>query len=110
MSEFGSVRPLLDLLQTDLPIVQAPMAGTSSPTLAAACANAGALGSLGVGAVNAAAAQKMIVDFRARSPRSLNVNLFCHKPAQSDPEREAAWIERLRPEFAALGAEPPRAL
>jgi len=110
MTEFGSVRPLLSLLQTDLPIIQAPMAGTSSPTLAAACANAGALGSLGVGAVNAATAQKMIADFRARSSRSLNVNLFCHKPAHSDPAREAAWIERLRPEFAQLGAEPPRAL
>jgi nitronate monooxygenase len=110
MSEFGSVRPLLDLLQTDLPIIQAPMAGTSSPALAAACANAGALGSLGVGAVNAATARKMIADFRARSSRSLNVNLFCHPPAQSDPAREAAWIERLRPQFASLGAEPPRTL
>ena len=110
MAEFGSVRPLLSLLQTDLPIIQAPMAGTSSPALAAACANAGALGSIGVGAVNAVTAQKMIADFRARSSRSLNVNLFCHKPAQSDPAREAAWIERLRPEFTRLGAEPPRAL
>ncbi|HEY2399915.1 MAG TPA: nitronate monooxygenase [Steroidobacteraceae bacterium] len=110
MTEFGSVRPLLSLLQTDWPIIQAPMAGTSSPALAAASANAGALGSIGVGAVNAAAAQKMIADFRARSSRSLNVNLFCHQPAQSDPAREAAWIERLRPEFANLGAEPPRAL
>jgi nitronate monooxygenase len=110
MTEFGSVRPLLSLLQTELPIIQAPMAGTSSPELAAASANAGALGSIGVGAVDAAAAQKMIADFRARSSRSLNVNLFCHQPAQSDPAREAAWIERLRPEFANLGAEPPRAL
>src|ERR1700709_1681196 len=99
MTEFASLRPLLELLQTDLPIIQAPMAGTSSPTLAAAAANAGALGSLGVGAVNAAGAQKMLADFRARSARSLNVNLFCHQPARSDPAREAAWIERLRPHF-----------
>lgn len=110
MTDFGSVRPLLTLLQTDYPIIQAPMAGTSSPALAAAAANAGALGSIGVGAVNAATAQKMIADFRERSTRSLNVNLFCHRPARSDPEREAAWIERLRPEFTRLGAEPPRAL
>lgn len=110
MTEFGSVRPLLSLLQTDLPIIQAPMAGTSSPALAAAAANAGALGSIGVGAVNAATARKMIADFRARSSRSLNVNLFCHSPAQSDPAREAAWIERLRPEFAQFDSEPPGAL
>jgi nitronate monooxygenase len=86
------------------------MAGTSTPALAAAAANAGALGSIGVGAVNAASAQKMIADFGTRSRRSLNVNLFCHPPARSDPVREAAWIERLRPEFTRLGAEPPRRL
>jgi nitronate monooxygenase len=110
MKEFGSAAALLALLQTDLPIIQAPMAGTASPALAAAVANAGALGSLGVGAVDAAGAAKMIADFRARSTRSLNINLFCHQPARSDPAREANWIERLRPEFASVGAEPPRIL
>ncbi|MBS0418128.1 MAG: nitronate monooxygenase [Proteobacteria bacterium] len=104
------MRPLLELLRTELPIVQAPMAGTSSPALAAAVANAGALGSIGVGAVNAAGAEKMIAEVRARSTRSLNVNVFCHQPAVSDPEREAAWIERLRPEFQRLGSQPPREL
>ena len=36
---------LLDLLAIDLPIVQAPMAGVSTPAMAAAVADAGALGS-----------------------------------------------------------------
>jgi NAD(P)H-dependent flavin oxidoreductase YrpB (nitropropane dioxygenase family) len=40
MTEFTSLRAFLDLLQTDLPIIQAPMAGTSSPVLAAAVTNA----------------------------------------------------------------------
>ena len=35
-NEFASVRPLLELLQTDLPIIQAPMAGTSSPAASTA--------------------------------------------------------------------------
>jgi nitronate monooxygenase len=107
MTEFASLRPLLDLLQLDLPIIQAPMAGTSSPALAAAAANAGALGSIGVGATDAAGARRMIADFRARSRRSLNVNVFCHQPACRDPARETAWIERLRPEFQRLGQVPP---
>src|SRR3954468_13211509 len=109
-NEFASVRPLLELLQTDLPIIQAPMAGTSSPALAAAVSEAGALGSLGVGAVDAAGARKMIADFRSRSSRSLHVNVFCHHPPRGDAAREAAWIERLRPEFVRLGTEPPRQL
>ncbi len=110
MTEFASARRLLQLLQTDLPIIQAPMAGTSSPALAAAVADAGALGSVGVGAVNAASAEKMLADFLARSSRSLNVNVFCHEPAHNHPDREAAWIERLRPEFRRVGSEPPRGL
>src|SRR5215468_2976509 len=101
---------LRELLQIDLPIVQAPMAGVSTPAMAAAAANAGALGSLGVGATDVEGARRMIAETRARSTRSLNVNVFCHAPAVSDSAREKAWIERLRPELARFGAEPPRAL
>jgi nitronate monooxygenase len=36
---------LLETLGIDLPIIQAPMAGVSSPAMAAAVSNAGALGS-----------------------------------------------------------------
>jgi nitronate monooxygenase len=101
---------LQELLGIDHPIIQAPMAGTSTPALAAAVANAGGLGSIGVGAVNAAAAGAMIAEFCALSNRALNVNLFCHAPAVAAPAREAAWLDRLRPEFAGVGATPPAAL
>ncbi|HKQ12883.1 MAG TPA: nitronate monooxygenase [Steroidobacteraceae bacterium] len=101
---------LLETLQIDLPIIQAPMAGVSSPTLAAAVANAGALGSLGVGATDAEGARAMIADFRALSNRSLHVNVFCHRPAQADAAREAAWLAQLRPEFDRFGARPPAQL
>jgi nitronate monooxygenase len=58
---------LLEMLGIDLPIIQAPMAGVSSPALAAAVANAGALGSIGVGATDAEGARRMIAAVRARS-------------------------------------------
>ena len=48
---------LLATLGIDLPIIQAPMAGVSSPAMAAAVSNAGALGSIGVGATDAAGAR-----------------------------------------------------
>jgi nitronate monooxygenase len=102
--------PLLDLLGIDLPIIQAPMAGTSPPAMAAAVSNAGALGSLGLGATDAAGARAMIAAMRERSNGALNVNLFCHQPAKADQRVEAAWIERLRPQFTELGATPPAAL
>jgi nitronate monooxygenase len=101
---------LLTRLAIDLPIIQAPMAGVSSPAMAAAVANGGGLGSIGVGATNAAGAREMIAEIRERSTRSFNVNVFCHQPAKADAAIEAAWIERLRPQFARFGAAPPKAL
>jgi nitronate monooxygenase len=101
---------LLATLGIDVPIVQAPMAGVSSPAMAAAVANVGALGSIGVGATNAAGARKMIAAVRERSSRSLNVNVFCHPPARADAAVEAAWVEQLRPRFERFGAQPPAVL
>ena len=101
---------LLDLLQIDVPIIQAPMAGISSPDMAAAVANAGGLGSIGVGATNAAGTRKMIAAVREHTKRAFNVNVFCHRPALPDAEIDAAWLDRLRPEFQRLGAEPPTGL
>ena len=73
---------LLELLDIQWPIIQAPMAGTGTPALAAAVSNAGGLGSLGVGTTNAEGARKLIAAFRALSARSVNVNVFCHQPAK----------------------------
>ena len=101
---------LLQKLGISLPIIQAPMAGTSTPAMAAAVSNAGGLGSIGVGATDAKGARDMIADIRAASNRGFNVNLFCHKPAVADGPREAGWIEKLRPVFAQYGAEPPHQL
>ncbi|MGH8288413.1 MAG: NAD(P)H-dependent flavin oxidoreductase [Steroidobacteraceae bacterium] len=101
---------LLAMLGIDWPIVQAPMAGTSTPEMAAAVSNAGGLGSMGVGAMNVRAAEDAIRAFRARSSRSLNINVFCHRPARPDEAREAAWLERLRPEFQAVKGATPATL
>lgn len=104
----------LDRLGLAFPLIQAPMAGTSSPAMAAAVANAGALGSIAVGATDATGAARMIADTRARTSGPFNVNLFCHRPAPdttgADTAREAAWIDRLAPQFAAFDADPPASL
>src|SRR6188508_1651162 len=97
---------LLLRLGIELPIIQAPMAGVSTPEMAAAVSNAGGLGSIGVGSVNADMTRQMIVHLRSRTDRPFNVNVFCHRPALADAKLEAAWIDRLRPEFARYGATP----
>src|SRR5271155_2712004 len=101
---------LLETLAIELPIIQAPMAGVSTPALAAAVSNAGALGSIGVGAVDAAGARGMIESLTGLTNKPFNVNVFTHWPAKADPERESAWLEALRPEFRRFGVEPPGAI
>jgi nitronate monooxygenase len=101
---------LCDLLQIDWPIIQAPMAGVSTPAMAAAVANAGGLGSIGVGAASAEGARAMIAATRAATNRAFNVNVFCHRPAVADAAREAAWLRRLGGAFARFGAAPPAGL
>ncbi|GLQ97249.1 NAD(P)H-dependent flavin oxidoreductase [Dyella mobilis] len=101
---------LLSLLDITVPIVQAPMAGVSSPAMAAAVSNQGGLGSLGVGAMTATKAREAIRQFRALSNGSLNVNVFVHQPARGDAQKQAAWLKRLNPEFERADAKPPEAL
>ena len=102
--------PLLSLLDIDYPLIQAPMAGVSTPALAAAVSNAGALGSLGLGASTVAQAEAMIVATRQLTDRPFNVNLFCHAPPRRDARREADWATTLRPHFARYGSTPPDSL
>ncbi len=83
------------------------MAGVSTPELAAVVSNAGALGSIGVGATDPSGARAMIEGVRARSERPFNVNLFVHAPAPGDAAREAVWLDALAPMFRGFGAEPP---
>lgn len=90
-----------------LPIVQAPMAGVSTPAMAVAVSEAGALGSIGIGAATVADAAGMIAAVRAGTARAFNVNVFVHAAPRVDPAHEAAWTERLRPAFERFGAVPP---
>jgi nitronate monooxygenase len=104
------VDALLRKLGIELPIIQAPMAGVSTPEMAAIVSNAGGLGSIGVGSVDAESTRQMIAAVRSATDRPFNVNVVCHQPATADAAREAAWLARLAPEFARYGAKPPARL
>ncbi|WP_293230195.1 nitronate monooxygenase [Paludibacterium sp.] len=101
---------LLALLDISSPIIQAPMAGVSTPALAAGVSNAGGLGSLGIGAANAEQARDMIRATRALTARPFNVNVFCHATAKANPRAEAAWLAYLTPCFREFGVAPPASL
>ncbi|MBS0408609.1 MAG: nitronate monooxygenase [Proteobacteria bacterium] len=98
---------LMKRIGIQLPIIQAPMAGTSTPAMAAAVSNAGALGSIAVGAVDATAARAMIGAVRSGTSAPFNVNVFCHAPAKAEAARARDWLAALGHVFARYGAEPP---
>ena len=86
------------------------MAGVSTPELAAAVSNAGALGSIGVGATNASGAARMIDDVRRLTEAAFNVNVFIHNAPRRDADREASWLTALGPVFEEFDAAPPSSL
>ena len=92
------------------PIIQAPMAGTSTPELAAAVSNAGGLGSIGLGGSSVAQAQHWIDQTRGLTSQPFNVNLFCHQPAVADAAVEAEWLSYLAPYFAEFESPVPAKL
>jgi nitronate monooxygenase len=106
----SNVQALLALLGIEHPIIQAPMAGVSTPALAAEVSNSGGLGSLGLGASNVEQSRAAIRATRALTSRPFNANLFCHRRATADAARETAWLAYLEPHFIEFGARPPQAL
>ena len=101
---------LLEKLHIKHPILLAPMAGVSTPALAAEVSNQGALGSLGLGAATAAAAREQILQTQQLTDAAFQVNFFCHITVAADPQADQTWIAALRPEFEKFGATPPSQL
>jgi nitronate monooxygenase len=99
-------RRLLDLLQIEHPIIQAPMAGAMDGDLVAAVSSAGGLGSLPCAMLDGNQIRAEIERIRARTDKPINVNFFCHAPPTLDNAREAGWRDRLAPYYRELGVDP----
>jgi nitronate monooxygenase len=92
---------------TELPIVQAPMAGVQAAALAAAVCNAGGLGSLPCAMLGLDAMRKELAALKERTGgKPFNVNFFCHAQPKPDSAREAAWRAALAPYYRELGIDP----
>lgn len=105
-----TVKTAFARLGVRLPIIQAPMAGVSTPRLVAEVCRAGGLGSLGLGASTLDEAVREIHATRQLTDRPFSVNLFCHKSPRRDPARERTWINHLASWFHEFGAVPPASL
>jgi nitronate monooxygenase len=97
---------LTTLFGTELPIIQAPMAGAQDSALAIEVCNAGGLGSLPCAMLAPDAMRKQLTALRAGvGGRPFNVNFFCHTPPAPDEERNARWRAALAPYFAEFGID-----
>jgi nitronate monooxygenase len=96
---------LHQLLGTELPIVQAPMAGSQGSALAIAVSNAGGLGSLPCVMLTPEAVRSELAAIAAQTRKPYNVNFFCHVPATPDAARESAWRAALQPYFEEYGID-----
>lgn len=96
---------LQELLGVELPIIQAPMAGSQGSALAVAVSNAGALGSLPCAMLSLDAMRTELAAIKAGTNKPFNVNFFCHTPPTPSAEREAAWREALTPYYQEYGID-----
>jgi nitronate monooxygenase len=93
------------LLGIDLPIIQAPMAGSQGAALALAVTSTGALGSLPCAMLTPRRIREELSAIRAQTSRPVNVNFFCHTPPVPDAAREAQWRTALAPYYEELSVD-----
>lgn len=93
------------LLGIELPIIQAPMAGSQGSALTVAVSNAGGLGSLPCAMLGIDALRSELATIKAQTSKPFNVNFFCHASPEVSAEREATWRAELAPYYEELGID-----
>ena len=93
------------LLNIDLPIIQAPMAGVQASALAVAVSNAGGLGSLPAAMLTLDSLRSELQAISAQTTRPYNINFFCHTPPVPDAQRDTTWHAALSPYYDAFGLD-----
>ncbi|WP_198084729.1 nitronate monooxygenase family protein [Variovorax sp. E3] len=96
---------LQQILGTELPLIQAPMAGVQGSAMAIAVSNAGGLGSLPGAMLSPEVMRAELTAIRAGTDKPYNVNFFCHTSPQPSAEREAVWRSALAPYYAEYGID-----
>lgn len=87
----------------DMPVLMAPMAGSSPPALAAAVANAGGMGACGALSLSPQGIGDWAARFRQQSPGAFQINLWAPDPA---PPRDRAHEEALADFLGGFGPRP----
>ncbi|WP_301108129.1 nitronate monooxygenase [Sporosarcina sp.] len=85
------------------PLVQAPMAGVTTPEFVAACSEAGALGSIGAGYLSAEDTRQFIQGVKQLTSRPFQVNLFVPEETAASEDQIEKATHALQPIANQLG-------
>lgn len=96
---------LINLFDIELPIIQAPMAGSAFSDMVVAVSEGGGLGSLACGLLSVEQARRELETIRRKTLCPINVNFFCHKQPRNDSAREMRWRRRLDAYYIELGLD-----
>ena len=100
---------LTDLLGNEHPIIQAPMAGSTTVELVAAVCNAGGIGSMGYSETPTETIREDAEKIRKLTDKPFNLNFFAHDTPVSKPDVVESARERLKPFYSEVGlSEIPR--
>jgi nitronate monooxygenase len=111
MAPFDRATAFCERFGLRIPILQAPMAGASPPSLAIAVANAGGMGGCGALTLTPEQIRQWADDVRAGTNGGFQLNLWIpDPPPRRDAEHEAtirAFLARWGPEVPAEAADAP---
>src|SRR6266478_4709596 len=96
---------ILELFGIQLPIIQAPMAGSVFYEMVVAVSEAGGLGSLPCALLSLEQMRSELEAIRRQTSRTINMNFFCHTPPRVDANRERLWRQRLQRYYVELGLD-----
>ena len=94
---------LTAMLGIEHPIIQAPMAGVTTPEFVAASAEAGILGSIGAGYLSTDETRNFIREVKSLTKKPFTVNLFVPEKVNPSQEQLQEAYEALQPIGKALG-------
>jgi len=101
---------LINLFDIELPIIQAPMAGSAFSDMVVAVSEAGGLGSLACALLSVEQARRELETIRRKTSRPINVNFFCHQQPRGDPALEMNWRRRLEAYYVQMGLDDSAAV
>jgi nitronate monooxygenase len=94
---------LIDRLEIEHPLLQAPMGGESTTAMAIAVGKAGGLGGLGCSYMSNAEVSASVEQIRKGTRAPFNLNFFAHPPPEENPRVFASTRDRVAKFYRELG-------